>query len=119
MTYSRYGLRKQRENKSELYRKKLQDRGLKKITHYTAPKFTVLSDETIANIDVEFVYWGIASRFYKLAAEHYGDPTLWWVVAYFNRKPTDFHVKIGELIYVPRQWDVIYNAIIEGDEKFE
>lgn len=119
MTYSRYGLRKQRENTNALYSSKLEDRGIKKLTHYTAPKFSVLTDEVIGTIDVQFVYWSISTRFYKLAAEYYGDPTLWWVIAYFNKKPTDFHAKIGELIYVPTQWEVVYNAIIEGDEKFE
>lgn len=46
--------------------------------------------------------WKVGSRFYKLAYEHYGDATLWWIIAFYNKKPTDSHVKIGEVIYVPR-----------------
>ena len=119
MTYSRYGLRKIRENNNPLYKDLLKRRDMKKIEHYTAPKFFVLTDEIIQSIDVEFVYWNISTRFYKLAAEHYGDPTLWWTIALFNKKPTDFHAKVGELIYIPTQWEIVYNAVIEGNEKFE
>ena len=116
---SRYGLRETRENNHPLYKRMIKDRGDKKIIHFRAPKFAVLSDELIGSVDVEMVYWGIQTRYWKLATEYYGDPSLWWVIAYFNRKPTESHVKIGEMIFIPVQWEIIYNAIIEGDERFK
>jgi hypothetical protein len=33
--------------------------------------------------------------------------------------PTDFHPKVGDLIYIPTQWEVVYNALIEGDERYD
>jgi len=96
----------------------IKDRGAKKINHFRAPKFTVLSDELIASMDVEMEYWAIHTRYWKLASKYYGDSRLWWIIAYFNRKPTESHVKIGEMIFIPTQWEIVYNAIIEGDERF-
>ena len=97
----RYGLRNTKENKSKKYRNILKDRGVKILKHYTAPKFFILSDEQIQNIRVEPVIWKIGTRFYKLADEEYGDPNLWWVIGFFNQKPTDAHYKIGDKIAIP------------------
>jgi len=36
-----------------------------------------------------------------LASKYYGDPKQWWVIASFNRTPTESHVKIGDLIRIP------------------
>ena len=119
MTSTRYGMRAEKETSSTLYRKKLEGRGLKKINHFCAPKFTVLADELVANIDVDMEYWSLSSKFYKLASKYYGDPTLWWVIAFFNKKPTDFHATLGEMIFIPRQWETVYNAVVEGDSRYE
>tara|TARA_B100001248_G_C27382366_1_gene457705 strand:- start:1823 stop:2179 length:357 start_codon:yes stop_codon:yes gene_type:complete len=116
---SRYGLRRTRANENPLYKRMMQDRGIKKINHYRSPRFAILSDEFVSNIDYQVVYWSSTSKFWKLASEYYGDPTLWWVVAYFNKMPTDFHPKVGDLIYIPTQWEVVYNALIEGDERYD
>ena len=40
-------------------------------------------------------------KLYKISYSYYGDTKYWWVIAWFNRKPTDFHCKIGDTIYVP------------------
>ena len=33
--------------------------------------------------------------------EIYGDSRLWWVLAWFNQKPTEAHFKVGDVYYVP------------------
>ena len=38
---------------------------------------------------------------YKYAHEIYGSTQYWWIIAWFNNKPTDIHCKIGDVIYVP------------------
>ena len=114
----RHGLRNTISNKSRQYSKLFKRRGLKKITHYAAPKFYLLSDEQVQNIRVHAMTWKIGSRFYKLADEEYGNPNLWWVIAFYNRKPTDFHVKLGETIFIPQNWQLVYNAVVENDDKY-
>jgi nucleoid-associated protein YgaU len=37
----------------------------------------------------------------KIAFRHYGDSRYWWVLAWFNAKPTDFHCEIGDIIEIP------------------
>jgi len=36
-----------------------------------------------------------------LAAKHYGDPNLWWVLAWYNKKPTESHFSVGDTVYIP------------------
>jgi uncharacterized membrane protein YfhO len=45
--------------------------------------------------------WGLGDRYYKLAHFYYGDSQYWWVIAWFNKKPTEQHVKLGDTIKVP------------------
>ena len=55
------------------------------------------------NLSTSEYTWAPGDRFYKVAHKFYGDPGYWWVIAFFNKKPTDHHVKPGELIKVPTQ----------------
>ena len=116
---SRYTLRQIRENKHRRYKQMRKVRGVKKLNHYTAPKYFPITDAEMDEIDFDIVYWRMGSKFHKLAEKFYGDPTLWWVIAYFNKKPTDFHAKIGEMIFIPKQWEIPYNAVVESDERYE
>lgn len=114
----RYGLRSVIHNNSEQHKELLKRRGVKRIAHYAAPKFFRLTDQQIQKIRVEPIIWKLHTRFYKLADEHYGDPNLWWVIAFYNRKPTDFHAKLGETIFIPINWQLVYNAVVENDDKY-
>ena len=114
MTSRRYSLRPEMDNSKEIYRDNFRKRGVKHLRQYAAPKFKLLSRELVSQVEVQIVTWKLSSRFYKLADEFYGDPTLWWVIAFFNRKPTDFHAKLGDTIFIPNQWELVYNAVVEG-----
>jgi nucleoid-associated protein YgaU len=37
----------------------------------------------------------------KIAYKYYGQAKYWWVIAWFNSKPTDFHCNNGDTILVP------------------
>jgi hypothetical protein len=45
--------------------------------------------------------FSIGDRMYKYAYEIYGSVDYWWIIAWFNNKPTDAHIKVGEVIHVP------------------
>jgi hypothetical protein len=66
---------------------------------------TLRLDYPVAEEVVQFSfaneYWGPGARLYKYAEKHYGDAKYWWVIAWFNKKPTDAHYKIGELVKIP------------------
>lgn len=42
----------------------------------------------------------------KISFEYYGEPRYWWILAWFNSKPTDLHCKIGDTIFVPKPLEV-------------
>ena len=45
--------------------------------------------------------WGLGDRLYKLAHQYYGDPALWWIIAWYNTRPTEAHFKQGDVIRIP------------------
>ena len=51
--------------------------------------------------------WKTGDRYYKLAAAYYGRPQLWWVIALYNQKPTEGHLKIGDVIKIPTSLDLL------------
>ena len=88
-------------NAREAYKRYLKTRGLDKIKQYDTPAFKHPSPEERKNFNRISHVWGTGDRFFKLADEYYSDPTMWWVIALYNQKPTEFHVKLGEVIFVP------------------
>ena len=45
--------------------------------------------------------WTMGDKYYKLAHQYYGEPEYWWVIAWFNKKPTEHHIALGDLIKIP------------------
>ena len=85
------------------YEEAFRRRGLKKITQHA--KFNIPSvpeDERIRLNQSSLRHtFQTGDKLYKIAYKHYGDTKYWWVLAWWNRKPTDFHCKIGDTIFVP------------------
>ena len=54
--------------------------------------------------------WKLGDRYYKLAHHYYGDSKYWWVIAQFNKKPTEQHVNLGDLVKVPLPLNDILDA---------
>ena len=93
-------------------------RGLDRIIHYSSPSFEKIRKSLNTPDNLDFHVWKVGSRFYKLAAEYYGDSRLWWVIAFFNKKPTDGHVDIGDVVYIPMHWQPIYDAIVDHEVQY-
>ena len=98
---SRYNNRLKAINRNEQYDKIFKKRGIVKLVQYRTPSAKYVSQEKISSIEATEYMWGYGDSFWKLAAQYYGDHKLWWVIASFNRKPTDSHVKLGDIIYIP------------------
>ncbi len=104
---SRYSDRLKMKNGSTLYEDMLEERGLSYIRHFTTPELKYPTARQLAEIKRVAHLWKRGDRLYKLAHEHYGDSRLWWIIAWFNRKPTESHIKIGEVIFVPKPLSTI------------
>tara|TARA_Y100000593_G_C4176770_1_gene269892 strand:+ start:46 stop:378 length:333 start_codon:yes stop_codon:yes gene_type:complete len=88
-------------NNRRLYRKYLKDRGINFISQYDTPKFKHPDPSDAMNFNVITHIWGTGDKYWKLASEYYSDAKLWWVVALYNQKPTEFHINPGDTIFIP------------------
>lgn len=76
--------------------------GAKKIDHYGTIKFGKPDDVNfLDNITYVSHIYSVGDRLSNIAYKYYKDAKLWWVIAWFNNKPTDFHCKIGDVINIP------------------
>ena len=83
------------------YRKQLDAHNTNSIVFHRPDTNISLSYDFILQQQYVTFVWGINSRMHKYAYEMLGDPNLWWIVALVNKKPTDAHWTIGEVVYVP------------------
>lgn len=88
-------------NDDKKYKKVLENRKRDKIFHYNTPRIKALTAEEYAKIKSIPHIWKLGDRLHKLAESFYDDPNLWWVIAWFNQKPTDAHFQIGDPLYIP------------------
>jgi len=99
--FSRYDDRIIMVNRHDRYKELFQQRGVKYIRQYNTATLRYPTENEIAALDVLGHAWAIGDRYYKLADKHYGDSRFWWVLAWFNQKPTEAHIDLGEVVYVP------------------
>jgi len=90
-------------NDDEQYKNEFLDnkRHAQIINQYDTPIFRYPSVEEISELQIIEVIWSSNTRLYKLASQYYNDPSLWWVISMFNKKPTEAHFKTGQTVYIP------------------
>lgn len=102
MPYSRYQSRDMFFNDDAAYRDQFfRDRDIKQILQYKTARLSYPTNEQISSIESIPYAWGATDKLYNLAYEYYGYAELWWVIAWYNKKPTSAHFKIGDVIYIP------------------
>ena len=97
------------DNSGEYYEYLRRRRDLKSVTHYATP---IMAHPTItgrSRLVADKYVWGYGDRFYNLAHKYYGDPQYWWVIAWYNKRPTESHVKIGDVVRIPTPLDKVLN----------
>jgi len=98
---SRYDDKIPLTNSSERYSEVFEDRGVKFIKQYTTPELSHPNYKQILQLDQINYSWKLGDRLYKLAGKYYGDETLWWIIAWYNKTPTDSHVRPGQILKIP------------------
>lgn len=86
---------------NDLYLDELNARGLKAFRYFATPVMPDIGEEDLSDIDEIGHVWSMGDRYYKLAAKYYNNPELWWVIAWYNGKPTEAHLKIGDVVSIP------------------
>ena len=102
MTISRYDGRELITNDDPGYQKVFfEDRDVRQIMQYKTAIFKFPSDEEIAGVSFYTTTWTATDKLYNIAANVYGSPELWWLIAWFNLAPTESHVTTGQIIRIP------------------
>lgn len=106
--YSRYSNRKMFMNDSKHYKDKFfTNRDVEQLMQYSTARFNYPSVEQMQTFKSTPLIWQSDSRLYKVAAEYYGYPNLWWVIAWYNKKPTEAHFTVGDSFYVPMPLELV------------
>ena len=99
---ARYTDRRIMKNVNELYDEMREERDVSAIVHYGTPNLSYPTSKQMKEIVALKHRWVRGDRYYKLAFEHYGDASLWWIIAWFNKKPTESQVKVGSIVRIPK-----------------
>ena len=100
------------KNNNEIYKEVFRNRNVKFIRQFETPNFKYPSKDDLNKFDISTYIWQTGDSYYKLAYHFYGDSTAWWVIAKFNNKPTESHVKIGDTIYIPLPLPKVLNYLL-------
>jgi nucleoid-associated protein YgaU len=101
MAKSRYKNRRIFNNTEEQYEELFDERQVKSIRQYETPRMSNISLTLRKQLTEKQHPWSAGDKFWKLAAKHYKNPKYWWVIAWYNLKPTDAHCRVGDVIVVP------------------
>lgn len=103
------------ENDEKIYLKFMEKIGASKIDHSSLVLFGDPVDSSfLKKINILKHNYASSDSLCKIAYKHYGDAELWWVLAWFNGKPTDFHCKIGEVLLIPTP---VEEVLIQAQER--
>ena len=104
MAISRYKNSGLVENSDVRYRQEYKNRfkNLKQLKHLETTTLRYPAFNEIKRFEIINRHWTTGDRFYKFASQYYGDPNYWWIIAWFNKKPTEHHVKLGDVIKIPQ-----------------
>ncbi len=110
MPYSRLSNRNVFRNTNLLYDEKFKQKDVKYINQYNSATISFPSVEQLTEITYDTKTWKVGDRLHKIAYNSYGDSRYWWVIAQFNKKPTEHHFKVGDIYYVPLNLEDVLNA---------
>jgi len=101
---SRYNRYKILNNNNKYYRfLRLERNDLANIRHYETPILYQPDVIDRANLNTTTHIWVVGDRYYNLADQYYGDPKLWWIIAWYNGRPTESDCFPGDLLTIPLQ----------------
>ena len=98
---SRYTRRPIAVNSNEMYEDHFEVRDVNSIEQFRTPKIIYPKSDDAFRIGYFSHPWSVTDKYYKLAAKYYGDSKLWWVIAQFNKAPTEQHLTEGQIVKVP------------------
>ena len=77
------------------------DRGIKETLQYETAVLDYPTLEEMAQFNNVTHVWTSTDRLWKLSSQYYGSPGMWWCIAWYNKKPTESHFSVGDVVYIP------------------
>jgi nucleoid-associated protein YgaU len=84
----------------DLYFEVFEKKGVKFLRIRRTKDFSDLSGLQLEVLEEHI--WTQGDSFWKLAQKYYNNVSLWWTISMVNKKPTDGHCNIGDVIMIPR-----------------
>ena len=112
---NRYDGVPERINREEMYKDSLEKRGVKHIIQFKTFNMRHPTASQLSRITQVSHTWALGDRYYKLAHKHYGDSRWWWIIAWFNQKPTESHVELGQVVNIPFPLERVLGILRGGD----
>ena len=88
----------------------LEQRGLNEIVFYDNFIFKDFDEDSYSFIEH---IWSHGDKLYKLAQRYYGDKDMFWMIALYNKKPTDSHYKYGDIVEIPIDQAKLYRDMVK------
>lgn len=101
MANERYINRRKFKNVSSMYSKLFENRDVNGIKQYTTALLKYPEPAEMSTLTVISYTWKQGDHYWKLAHQHYGRSDLWWIIAWYNKRPTEAHLKLGQTIFIP------------------
>ncbi len=98
---------------NSMYENFLKDRGVSEISYIPFTNFKKLSEDQKRQLTKVNHTWKSGDRYYKLSSLHYGSPSYWWIIAYYNNKPTEASISIGDTIIIPKPLNILITLLSE------
>ena len=87
----------------------LERRGRKFLKFKRTKRFDKLSDLELEVLG-EHV-WAKNDKLFRLSLKYYGTIEYWWVLGSINKKPTDAHYEIGDILFIPSNPTLVVEAL--------
>lgn len=94
---------------NQLYSEVFERKGVKFLRIRKTKDLSSVRDVEI-DLKAEHV-WSYGDSLHKLSLKYYNSSENWWVIGMVNKKPTDSHFKIGDIVYIPRDPGVIRGGL--------
>jgi nucleoid-associated protein YgaU len=107
----RYANRRARNNRTEFYRFLREKRDVNTIVHFDIVPMHNPTPSQRAAISTTTHLWSYGDRYYKIAYAVYGDPRYWWVIAWWNARPTEANLRPGTAIQIPLNLEKILTVL--------
>jgi hypothetical protein len=108
---SRYGKYGKISNDLDFYSKQIDRRNKKRIVHYRPRPLGIITEELKSRLHFQKDVWQTGTKLYKLSFQYYGVTDLWWLIGFYNNKPTDADWEIGDEIIIPHPPATILNEL--------